>query len=518
MNIIITNKSKLAIENPSKKDDFVKIVLLQVSIANKSKKYVGYLNDILGNNTNKQWFFNIIKKIQKTQDPDIIYKSFLDNIIAISCRYAKKMKKIIDISSFVNIKKKTSNSVLFDEEEVYQIYELSAIIKLYAIISGTNIIDNNLDTINKNSFEYIIQKMNYKKALDKIHYVVYTKLFKCIGLDPTIMRTISLKSTMSDDDFVLYLFDYVLSAILVIYDMMRNPITFIVTSVDQVMVWQFRALYQKSIAYKSSGDLFGKSITSTSLPEKIISEKIYEYIQDFVSKRNKEHNVILTDDFGPIDPHFHNFFVLPLYMKLFNLKKGDEYNGFQRLNIQLFLYYTMKDFMENGGTSMFPYVKDEDCVSDQFNLEEHKLLEILKRVPVRDADKYKTTALSIFENDDFNMDVGARSNKNYIGFLYDNSYKIDCIAELLGSNFSFYGINNIMILNNYLKSIMNIVIGLTFKNLFQFDFTKPNLKTKKYSKQLELEIFPFLMVILNNKMEFFENYSVYISNAYCINN
>jgi hypothetical protein len=331
------------------------------------------------------------------------------------------------------------------------------------------------------------------------------------------MKTIQLRSTMSDDDFVLYLFDYVLSAILVIYDMQRNPITFIVTSVDQVMIWHFRGLYQKSIAYKNTGELFGKSLSNTNLPDMIISDKIYEYVQDFVSKRNKDNNVVITEDYGLLDKYFHNFFVIPLYNTIFNIKNNDSYNSFQKMNIQLFLYYTMKDYIENTGKTLFPQVKDENIIQDKNNFEKYKLLEILKRLPQSlSQDQYKMNGLNIFEDSDFSMD-DTKSHRTSFGFQYSNLYKIECLVELLTSNFKFYGINNIMILNNYLKTVMVSVVTLVFKNLFIFDLTKSEFRCKKFSKQLELEIFPFLMVILNNDMSFFNEFSEYISNTYCIN-
>ena len=517
MKVKIEKKSKLTITNPKSPDDKIDIVIVQPSIANKSKQYVEYLNNILDSDANKSWYYNIVKKFMITQDDDIIYKEFLDKIIDISVVYFDKMKKVIPFDSFVNRKKKTSNSILFDEKEVEEIYLLSTIIKLYSIVSGTNLVDSNVDKINKKSFEYIIQKMNLKDTINKIHHVVYTKLFKCVGLDPTIMKTIALRSTMSEDDFVLYLFDYVLSAILVIYDMIRNPITFIVTSVDQVMVWHYRGLYQKSIAYKETGELFGKSLSSTNLPDRIISDKIYEYVQNYVSLKNKENGIIIDENCDQIlDRHFYNFFVMPLYSKLFNIKKVDDYNTFQKINIQLYLYYTMKDYVDLNGGKLFPRV-DVEKLKDKNNFENYKLLEILKRLPVASDNRYKITTTDIFEDDEFMIDSSLRTNRNYMGFQYNNSYKIECLSEILTSDFKFYGINNIMILNNYLKTVMNVLTSLTFKNLFTFDLTKIEFKAKKFSKQLELEIFPFLMVILNNKMPFFDDYSKYISNMYCIN-
>jgi len=518
LQIKIDKKSKLTFTNPINKDDVLEIIIMQPSIANKSKAYLEYINNILDTDKNKAWFFNIIKKFKLTQDDDLIYKEFLDKIIAIGATYSEKMKKVVDISSFVNRKKKTNHSVLFEEDEVYEIYLLSAIIKLYAIFSGTNLVEQNLDKINKRAFEYVIRTLNLKKTIDKIHHVVYTKLFKCVGLDPTIMKTIALRSTMSEDDFVLYLFDYVLSAILVIYDMVRNPITFIVTSVDQVMIWHYRGLYQKSIAYKDTGELFGKSMVSTNLPDRIIADKIYEYVQNFVSSRNNEQGVIIEDGNEQLtDRHLHNFFVMPLYARLFNIKKFDDYNSFQKMNIQLYLYYTMKDFIEKVGGELFPELTEEKMSKDKNTFEKYKLLEILKRVPLATENRYKVSNTDIFEDDEFMIDSSLRTNRNYMGFQYNNTYRIENLSEILTSDFKFYGINNIMILNNYLKVIMNILTSLTFKNMFTFDLSKSEFKAKKFAKQLELEIFPFLMVILDNKLPFFNEYSKYISNMYCIN-
>lgn len=522
MKVTIEKKSKVTLYNIDETDT-IELVILQASIANKSKLYFKYLNDILDTDTNKKWFFNIIKKFNLTQDHDLIYNEFLDRAIKIGQSYTTKMSNIIDMGSFVNRKKKTSNSIFFNEEEVTQFYTLSAVMKLYAIFCGTNIVDDDvnlgLNELNKRSFQYIIDKLNCFEMIKKLNHVMYTKLFKCVGFDPTIMKTIALRSTMTNNDFILLLYDMTLSVLAIIYDMVRNPITFVVTSSDHVMVWRFRALYQKAISYKDTGELFGKSMVSTNLPDKIISDKIYEYVQNYVSKRNKENGIIIDDSNDEIiDRHFHNFFVLPIYCKLFNIKRNDDYNTFQKINIQLFLYYTMKDFMEKTGETLFPKVPEEKVIRDKFNFEDHKILEILKRIPITVENRYKINQKSIFEDEEFLLDSSLRTNDRYTGFQYNNTYKIESLVEILTSGFKFYGINNSLILNNYLKSVMNVISSLSFKNIFTFDLTKEEFKSKKYNKQLELEIFPFLMVILDNKMGFYDKYNEYISNMYCIRN
>lgn len=514
----ISKKSKVTIFNPADENDFVEFMITQPSIANKSKKFLEHVNDILETPENKQWYYNIIKKFNLTQDHDVIYNEFIDKAIEISTNFTNKMKDVVGFENFVNRNKKTDNSTLFVEEDIYEIYLLSCIIKILAVFSSTNLVLQKQDHMNKMVFSYIVENKAFKKIVDKIHDVVYRKLFRCIGMDPTIMKTISLRSTMSENDFVLYLFDYVISAILAIYDMERNPITFIVTSVDQVMIWHFRGLYQKSIAYKETGELFGKSMATTNLPEKIISDMIYDYIQDVVAKKNKENGVtILEDSYGTIDKYFYNFFVVPLFTKLFHLKTNDsDYNTFQKINIQLFLYYTLSEFIETG-ENVFPLVTEEKLINDnKGGLLKYKLLEILKRIPVTTDEKYNVLKTSIFEDDEFLLDDGARTGKGSMGFQFNNTYKIESLTELLTSKFNFYGINNIMILNNYLKAVMNVVNNLVFKNIFTFDFSKVEFKTKRFSRQLELEIMPFLMTILNNKVDFFTKYEEYISNSYCL--
>ena len=520
MKLKITKKSKIQLFNPKDEKDSIEFIITQPSIANKSDKVFGYINEILESDENKQWYYMILKKFIASQDHDIIYNEFLDKAIDIASKFTKKKEEEIVFSSFVNRSKKTDNSTLFVEEDIYEIYFLSSIIKLISVFSSTSLVEQKQDHMNKMVFSYIVEKQSFKRIVDKIHDVVYRKLFRCIGMDPTIMKTIALRSTMSEDDFVLYLFDYVISAILVIYDMVRNPITFIVTSVDQVMIWHFRALYQKSIAYKETGELFGKSMSTTNLPEKIISDMIYDYIQELVAKKNKEFGVtILEDGYGTIDKHFYNFFVIPLFTKIFRLKTSDsDYNNFQKINIQLFLYYSLTEFMEKTDENIFPLVTEDKLVPDcRGGFNRHKFLEILKRIPVTAEEKYNVSKISVFEDDEFLLDDGARTGKNYIGFQFNGTYKIESLTELLTSKFTFYGISNIMILNNYLKAVMNVINNLVFKNIFTFDLSKNEFRSKKYSRQLELEFMPFLMVILNNKADFFTKYEEYIATSYCLN-
>lgn len=516
MKVDIFKKSKLTFYNPSDEKDTIEIVIHQPSIANKSKKHVGFINDILDTTAQKQWYFNIMKKVHLTQDVDIVYNQLLDKIIKISIEYTKKMSAAIDFGTFVNRSKKTNNSILFDEIEIEQLYLLSAIVKLFAVFSASNLVGPKQDRMNKNSFDYIIKTAGLKDVTAKLHNLVYTKLFRCVGLDPTVMKTMAMKALISDEDYILYLFDYVVSAILAIYDMVRNPITFIVTSADQVMSWRIQALYNKAIVYKETGELFGKSMSTMNLPERIICNKIYEYVEEFVTMKNKERNIVIPDDFqGSMDKQFHSIFVIPLFTKLFNLKTFvGEYNEFQKMNIQLYLYYTLKEFIEDTKTNVFPYLSSNKTVRRSATVEDHPLLELLKRIPSTDT-KFESTKVSIFENEDFLLDDTRRGSRNYLAFRSNSLYRLECLSELLTSKFKFYGVNNMMILNNYMKAVMNCVTNLTFKNLFTFDLGKEIFTCKKYSKQIEVEIMPFLMVILDNEVEFFSEYSKYVSDVYC---
>lgn len=516
MKIKIEHKNSVTYYRPSDEADVLTLVLTQPSIINKSKKYAEHINTILTETQTEEWYFNILKKFKLTQDPDVVYNEFLDKAIEISDKFTKLKYEMFD--SFADKKKKTDNSVFFEVEDIAQIFMINVLVKLLVPFTSSNLVEDNQDKLSKTSFTYIIETKGLQEIITKLHDLVHRKLFRCVGLDPTVMKTIQLRSTMSDHDFVLYLFDYIISAILAIYDMTRNPVTFIVTSVDQVMTWHFKGLYQKAIAYKPTGELFGKTMGTTNLPERIISDMIYDYVQDTVSKRNKEKGIDITEEsYGKIDKYFYIFFIVPFFRKLFDIKDTDvEYGSFKLINIQLFLYYSLKDFMEKyPDVNMFPFLKDEAVIKDKRGYEDHKIFELLKRVPVTQETKYSLVKQTVFENGEFLIDDFTGNARNNHSLQYSGIYKIESLEEMLTSKFKFYGINNIMILNNYLKGIMNVVSGLTFKNMFVYDLTTVDFKARKYAKQLELELFPFLMVILENKFEWYDKYKQYVFDTYC---
>lgn len=514
MKIEVKKKVQITFYNPSNEEQSVGYSLTQASIQNKSKKYAEHINQILSETGEEQWYYNILVKFKATQDHDVVYNEFLDKACEIANRFADLKDDIYP--DFADKKKKTDNSVFFEVPDIKEIYKINILVKLMVPFTASNLVENDIDKLTKESFRYVIDREKLQPIIDKIHDLVQRKLTRCVGLDPTVLNTVKLKSTMSDHDFVLYLFDYVISAILAIYDLERNPVTFIVSSIDSIMTWHFKGLYQKAIAYKPTGELFGKTMGTTNLPEKIIGGMIYEYVQNTVSKKNQELNVIIEDDWANLDKYFYTFFIVPFFKKLFDIKDPDiEYNNFELINIQLFLYYTMKEFMEETGETVFPKLKEEVIIKDKSGFEHHKLLELLKRIPIGQSSKYSLMKQTVFENNDFLIDDFAGNARNQHSLQYSGIYKIESLSEILTSKFKFYGINNVMILNNYLKGIMNIIINLTFKNIFTFDLTTLDFKCRRYAKQIEQEIYPMLMVILDNKFEWYDHYKAWVFDRYC---
>lgn len=514
MKLKVEKKSIITFYNPSNESDEIVINLTMPAVINKSKKFIEHLNTILNAVGEEQWYFNILKKFKATQDHDVVYNEFLDKACDISERYSDMRDDLYP--TFADKKKKTDNSVFFEVSHIKQIYMINVIVKLLVPFTSSNLVEKDQDKLSKQAFTYVIEKENLLDIITKIHDLIHRKLFRCVGLDPTVMKTIQLRSTMSEHDFVLYLFDYIISAILAIYDIERNPITFIVTSVDSIMTWHFKGLYQKAIAYKPTGELFGQTTGTTNLPEKIISGMIYEYIQDVVTERNKQNGITIDEDvYGNIDKFFYIFFVIPFFRKLFDIKDTDtEYNSFELINIQLFLYYSLKEFMEEEQVNIFPFVTDER-ITDKSGYEDFKFFELMKRVPISQDTKYSLLKQTVFENSEFLLDDFAGNARNNHSLIYSGVYKIESLPELLTSKFKFYGINNIMILNNYLKGLMNVVSGVVFKSIFIFDLTTVDFKPRRYAKELELEIFPFLMVILENKLEWFDKYKEWVFDKYC---
>lgn len=514
MKIKVEKKSNITIYNPANEEEGISFVLLQPAIQNKSKKFVEHLNTILIETKEEQWYYNILYKFKSTQDHDVVYNEFLDK----ACEIARRFSDIKDelYPTFADKKKKTDNSVFFEISDIKEIYMINILVKLMVPFTGTTLVENDQERLTKMAFQYVIEKEKLNIIIEKIHDLVNRKLFRCVGLDPTVLNTVKLKSTMSDHDFVLYLFDYIISAILAIYDLERNPITFIVTSVDSIMTWHFKGLYQKAIAYKPTGELFGKTMGTTNLPEKIIAGMIYEYVQKTVTIRNRELGVSIDDGYENIDKYFYTFFTIPFFKKLFDIKDTDiEYNNFELINIQLFLYYTLKDFMEETKEDVFPRLNREVMVKDKSNTEEFKFLELLKRVPVGQNSTYTLLKQTVFENSEFLIDDFTGNARNNHSLQYSGLYKIESLPEILTSNFKFYGINNIMILNNYLKGIMNILMNLVFKKVFTFDLTTVDFKCRKYAKELEQEIYPMLMIILDNKFEWYDHYKEWVFKKYC---
>jgi len=472
----VENKNHVTFYNPSNKKESIEFIVAQVGVANKTGLVIKYIETILLETNQIQNYYNLMNNFYVTQDKDIIYQN-IDYIIEISKDYCTNHTQHVDFESFVDEKKKTRNSILVTLPEVKQIYLLSCVLKLYMLFSGTNILKYEDDKIHKLIFKSIIDKLDINDVINKLYKLVSIKIFRSSGMDPMILETLKLKSIQREEDFILSMFDFIMTSIIVIYDMVKNPIVFLVTSVDQMAQWEFRDLYSKAIMYKETGDLFDTVKTSANLIDTILNAKMLDVVSKYVTYKLKQIGIdkitiLRRLQTVVIDENFYNYLITPFFSYVFNIKQNGliKLSNYDKILIQLLFYFSIKD-----------YLLESDQFED-FNIVENidpPYLEILKRIAVKEDTSIDLTKIK----------------KKY------TSYQLSKLKEILSSPFKFYGITNKRILIKYIKTVIDSIVNTKyFKDLLSNNNTTYILNKKKLAN-IENFFLDFFMVVLDKNNE-----------------
>lgn len=222
------------------------------------------------------WYINHIMDLHSNLEEKIIDFD-LDKIIEYSHRYINVLSDI-KYSEFVNKKKRTKNSIFFEEEEIKNIFRLVVMLKLSApIINFIKVPKTNRNDI----FSKIINDIGLD-LINKLYIMIRSKILRFSTNDPHMWKFVKMKSSINEKTFLIIVFNSIISGVLINFDLKRNPITFISSVAGDMTGWFLKDLRIESTIYEEEPETYN-NITFNI--ENKITYKILNRIESFVIRK-----------------------------------------------------------------------------------------------------------------------------------------------------------------------------------------------------------------------------------------
>jgi len=448
-------------------DDIIYFRVIQTGVINKTQLVLEKLFTIMEtvDPENDKKYFELLQKLRKK--PEYIYDE-IPWLIQVAEDFSLKHTGI-DFNSFLDKKKVTKNSVVFDGKDNLHIFMLSIILKFYMPMSSTTLYKYADHEVHKLFFKKLTQQMGCVDLVYKIHDLIMKKIFRTIKLDFSLLSILQMKYTKTQEDFALMMFDFIISSILVIYDLTRNPTTFLATSISSMISWEFQDIKNLNVIYKRTEDLFDISNSSRNLTEKLIINKVLKETEKFVLIQAKKSTLDVswihkTISEKKLEESYYDMFIVPLWKYIFSIKYDIKIDLYSKVIIQLMLYFSLKIFLEE-------ILKRDTSTDSKFITEKFHYLEIFKSIALEKP----------------------RNRRTY-------SYSLQSIEKIYQTTgFSFYGFKTLIILVDYMMKLFENLNSCTFKVL---DGTEKEYSLNKQKLEyLEEKLLPFIYVILDSSNE-----------------
>jgi len=221
--------------------------LITTSLTNNFNVVEELLDDI---NTNHSRFSNWIERficdyINNNHSYDII-ESRVDALLKHSAAYVKS--KNIDFSGYLDKTKTTKTSIVFTAEDIECIIILSVCLKIYGIISCDSTMKLP-DNLHIKILEQISGNAKRLGLKNKIFKLVCSLTYRTVMRDKYIWDFCQLRGTDAPDSHIMGVFNYIIANLIAILEMDKNPIPFIINTVENSIRWLMKSVHNNDIIY-----------------------------------------------------------------------------------------------------------------------------------------------------------------------------------------------------------------------------------------------------------------------------
>lgn len=192
-----------------------------------------------------EWFYNFltdyiteIEKFQLLENNTTKIKEFVNNYIK---------ERNIDYSLFVDESKAKKTSILFSIDEIEKIIKLSGYLKIYSIISNS---DLKLDQrLHKKIYNEFAKEVLDSEAITKIFNIIKTKTFRYNLTDKFMWDYIKMIQCKDIDNHIIEIFNFIMNHILILCEEDKNPIIYFVSVIQESINWFLRSVYKGTVVY-----------------------------------------------------------------------------------------------------------------------------------------------------------------------------------------------------------------------------------------------------------------------------
>lgn len=236
------------------------------SITNKYQMVSEVLDDVCTKIPQfSDWFKKLIKDyIESGTNSELILNN-ANNILNFATIYINLVG--VDFSVFTDSNKKSKTSIMFSKDDIRAIAISSTALKLYAIFCY----DPELklpDNAHKAVYQVFIKPCSDLGTVDKVFQLIRSRIYRSSITDRYIWEMIKMAISETPQSYVMTVFNYLMTNMISILEIDKNPIPFLVTIIDDSVRWLMRTVYNDKIlygeAFSGSEDIYGSSSSKDS--------------------------------------------------------------------------------------------------------------------------------------------------------------------------------------------------------------------------------------------------------------
>ena len=318
-------KVKYIVVNKEIDGNYLKYEITNKSLINKIKYLIDDLNVLYENdNSFFDFFYDLHKAI--IRDGFVLdIEKYTNEIV----KYAKNLVslRVCSVGNFCDVSKKTKSSVFFDNDEMQEVFELIAIMKILATFMHSKYKDTHKENIER---LLSVFSEKYKNVNKKLYQIISSKTLRGNMENKKFMSF--LKYSITYDYLILYNYSFITNIILGVYNWKTNPISFIVSVAAEHFNFLVMRYSYVPIVYKEELSL---DVSSGNIFESVSYEMILNSLMDKMSKFQIQGDLYTTP--------MNDIVVLPLmeYITDIPMKYLKVKSNYEKLVYQYTIYYLL---------------------------------------------------------------------------------------------------------------------------------------------------------------------------------
>lgn len=351
-------------------------------------------------------FTILLEEYLKTKNPLIILNN--SKIISDLGNDYVDAKKV-NFESFINRKKTSKNSIVFDVENLRALAVSSTSLKLYFIFYCDNRLAPNKE-VHKKIYENLISTCIETETTTKIFELIKSKVYISTVSDKYMWDMLKLVINQVPENFILDIFNFLINNMMRLLDVDKNPVPFFVALVNDSLRWTMLTNYQTKYIYNdfNINTGYGSESFSTFCNMDTIA-KCCDIALDFLKKDMNVFMKRIEENIACID-------ILTPPMKVLNLPIISK---ILQINYEYLLTVPPKHIIY---LSILIYY-----ISKNENYFEDYILNLLVSLPDRELKSYTVRSMYKLKNIEFILN----DKKNMMGFQ-SKIFKNNTISTIIG--------------------------------------------------------------------------------------